>query len=62
MLLTTGAVVLPSTLRRELADTAVWVSTASVVVPVFLMVPPLRLMALAAMLTPSRSRSLPCTV
>ena len=61
--LTTGAA--PSTraptLRRGSAATAAWVSTASVVPPAPLMVPPASRRALAAMLTPSVSSSPSCT-
>ena len=63
MLLTSGLVVVggwvvPSpTLRLGSSGTAGWVSTAAVVPSVAVMVPPLRRMALAAMLIPSASWS-----
>ena len=60
--LTTGPVAwFAPTLRRGSAATAVWLRSASVVPSVAVMVPPLRRMALAAMLMPSPSRSSACT-
>ena len=54
---------LPSTLWLVSAATAEWVSTASTVSSsAAVMVPPLRLMALAGMLMPSVSLSEDCTV
>ena len=52
---------LPFTLRAGSADTASWVTWASVVPSVAVMVPPLRIMALAGMPIPSSSRSAACT-
>ena len=57
-----GGPVVPSpTLRLGSSGTAGWVSTAAVVPSVAVMVPPLRRMALAAMLIPSASWSFACT-